>query len=119
MVKKLVEEWLKINLIKFFETNELINHHHHGGRQNFSTVTAKATIESRVHKNYENNVITGILSVDLSSCFETIDHKILAKKLEFYGVRGMELKLLKSYLDNWHQFVEVDTFRSNTVKNCQ
>ena len=62
-------------------------------------------------------MITGVLNFDLSSCFETIDHKILGQKLEFYGVKGPELKLFKSYLSNWQQFVEIDTFRSRLVKN--
>ena len=62
-------------------------------------------------------MITGVLSCDLSSAFDLIDHSILSKKLEFYGVKGPELKLLESYLSNWQQFVEIDTFRSNLVKN--
>ena len=116
-VEKLVEEWIKTHLLNFFETNGLINDHHHGGRKNFSTVTAKASIEHEIFKNFEDNMVTGVLSCDLSSAFDLIDHRILCKKLEFYGIRGPELKLFESYLGNWHQFVEIDTFRSNTIKN--
>ena len=116
-IEKLAEEWIKTHLLNFFEQNGLISDHHHGGRKNFSTVTAKACIENEIYKNYEENKITGVLSCDLSSAFDLIDHKILCKKLEFYGVKGPELKLLESYLSNWQQFVEVDTFRSNLIKN--
>ena len=94
----------------------LIKDHHHGGRKNFSAVTAKASIENKIYKIFDDNMITGVLSCDLSSAFDLIDHCILSQKLEFYGVKGPELKLLKSYLSNWQQFVEIDTFRSNTVK---
>ena len=77
----------------------------------------KATIENNIHKNYEKNLITGVLSCDISRAFETCCHKILCQKLQFFGIRGQELKLLKSYLSNWYQFVEVDTFRSKTIKS--
>ena len=116
-IEKVVEEWLQTNLLDFFEQNGLINDNHHGGRKNFSTVTAKASIENKIFKNYEDNMITGVLSCDLSSAFDLIDHSIPCKKLDFYGVKGPELKLFRSYLSNWQQFVEIDTFRSNTVKN--
>ena len=116
-VEKVVEEWIKINLLEFFESQGLINDHHHGGRKNFSTVTAKASIENKIYKNYEDNMISGVLSCDLSSAFDLIDHRILSQKLEFYGVKGPELELLNSYLSGWQQFVEIDTFRSNIVKN--
>ena len=96
-IEKLAEEWIKLNLVNYFESNNLINPNHHGERKGFSTVSAKSTIENILHKNFKDNMITGVLNFDLSSCFETIDHKILGQKLEFDGVKGPELKLLKSY----------------------
>ena len=67
-------------------------------------------------KNYEENLVTCVLSTDLSSAFDTIDHQILAQKLEFYGIKGAELRLLKSYLNGWQQFVETDCHRSNLAE---
>ena len=39
----------------------------------------------------------------LKKAFDTIDHRILQQKLEYYGVGDQKLSLLKSYLTNRKQ----------------
>ena len=41
--------------------------------------------------------------LDLKKAFDTIDHEILIKKLQMYGVEQRSIKLLKSYLSNRSQ----------------
>ena len=43
-----------------------------------------------------------------------VDHSILLKKLENFGIRGIALKWMESYLSNRHQFVSVNGSDSNT-----
>ena len=47
--------------------------------------------------------------------FDTLDHNILLDKLHHYGGRETPLKLLKSYLSNIQQFVDVKETRSETL----
>ena len=49
-------------------------------------------------------LVIGIF-LDLKKAFDTVDHKIILKKLYAYGIRGVALKLLESYLSGRSQYV--------------
>ena len=51
----------------------------------------------------------------LSKAFDTLDHTILLYNLLYYGIRGTAYNLLRSYLTNREQFVELNDTVSKTL----
>ena len=51
--------------------------------------------------------------IDLKKSFDTVDHRLLCKKNEFYGIRGVALNWITSYLANRSQFVSIDGSHSS------
>ena len=58
-----------------------------------------------------NNKVPQSIFHDFSKAFDTVDHAILLRQLEFFGFRGRNLQWLSSFLSNRTQFVEVDNKR--------
>ena len=110
-VEKIYEEHIKRHINLYLEANNIIHESHHGGQNLHSTQTAKAMIDIISEDNIQDNKITAIISTDLSAAYDTINHKILIDKLKFYGFKGKDLALMKSYLNERKQYTEIETFK--------
>ena len=53
----------------------------------------------------DDHKIPGTIFLDLPKAFDTLSYDILLYKLKFYGIFGVEYKLLSSYLSNRKQYV--------------
>ena len=47
------------------------------------------------------------------STFDTVEHTILSKKAEYYGISGVPGDFLKTYLTNRLQFISLNNIRTN------
>ena len=58
--------------------------------------------------------MTCSIFLDLRKAYDTINHSILIKKLEKYGIRGLPLQLLASYLTDRQQYAIVNQYKSRS-----
>ncbi|CAB4025021.1 Hypothetical predicted protein, partial [Paramuricea clavata] len=69
----------------------------------------KVEMSDNWFENMDNGEITGLISVDIRKAFDSIDHKILLRKMQDqFGVQDFELKWFQSYLTKRSQVCVVD-----------
>ena len=56
----------------------------------------------------ENGKYTSVTLIDMKKAFDTVNHEILVKKLQLYGIAGKELRWFKSYLSHRKQCCKVN-----------
>ena len=103
-------------LYNYFTTNQLLNKNQYGFLNHSSTSDAEIDAYNEILLNLDQKKTTISLFLDLSKAFDCINHDILIKKLEKYGIRSLPLKLLESYLTNRLQYTNVNNIPSDTNK---
>jgi len=102
---KIYEKIMASRLTKYIEENGLLSPSQYGFRKNHSTmhplVHFMNTVSSAINKKH--HVIA--IFCDLRKAFDTLDHKVLLKKLKKIGLGGAELEWFRSYLSDRKQFV--------------
>ena len=70
-----------------------------------------------IEKAFVDNPTDEVLAIflDLSKAFDTIDHKILFKKLFHYDIDGVPLGWFKSYSSSRKQFISFDDTNSSLL----
>lgn len=103
---KIVEKLLAKRILNFLEVNNVLSSNQHGFKEGRSTISALTSILDFIYKNLDTGNKVMAVFIDLSKAFDCVDHDILLKKIECYGLRGQCNKLLKSYLLNRKQYVD-------------
>ena len=67
----------------------------------------------RIRNTIENEKYGCGVFIDLKKAFDTVNHSILLKNVEHYGVRGIPLQWFESYLFNRKQYVSVNDHTSD------
>ena len=73
-----------------------------------STVTCLLKNTDDWYNGFDLGKLVGLVFINLKKAFETVDHKILCKKLELYGLQQRELLWFNSYLTNRKQSCRVN-----------
>ena len=111
---KVLEKLFSKRLDGFIEKHKLLTESQYGFRENRSTSLALMELIEEITNCIENKYAIGIF-IDLKKAFDTINHDILLDKLERYGIRGVGLKWLSSYLIDRQQFVKLGDYKSTLL----
>ena len=103
---KIFEKVIFRYVIEFIEENNILYEYQFGFRKNHSTSHAIITLVERVNKALDTGKYVVGVFIDLKKAFDTIDHGILMRKLELYGIQRNILNWFKSYLSYRCQYVE-------------
>ena len=114
IINKIFEKILYSRLVNYIEKFNLLYKYQYGFRKNHSTEHALTEIVDQIRFSIDNRKMTCGIFVDLSKAFDTVNHHILLGKLEHYGIGGKALELLKSYLSERKQYVQIDDCKSQT-----
>ncbi len=96
---KILEKLFVKKLDNFLEKHSLINDNQFGFRSTRSTAMALMKITEDITTELENKNHTVGVFIDLKKAFDTLDHGILISKLQTYGIRGVVLNWIISYLE--------------------
>ena len=76
-----------------------------GFQTSHSTKHAILPLVNQLYQSFDESKFALRIFIDLSKVFNTVDHKILKKKRELYGIKGSKLRWFESYLSNRKQFI--------------
>ena len=99
-LSKLIETALYEQLMEHVSTNKVLPIRQSAYRKHHSTETALTHLHSELITNIDSNRHTVLISLDLSSAFDSIDHNLLLEELHLIGIRGSALELIRSYLND-------------------
>ncbi|HMK58436.1 MAG TPA: reverse transcriptase family protein [Nitrososphaeraceae archaeon] len=110
---KIYEKIVYNRLSSFLTKNDIIVSNQYDFRNNHSTYMAIHDMYDKISNAVDNRECSISIFIDLSKAFDTLNHVILLRKLEHYGVRGVALNWFKDYLTNRKQFVQYNNVSSN------
>jgi hypothetical protein len=85
-------------------------------RKFHSTETALLRIQNDLLLASNQQKVSALVLLDLSSAFDTIDHNVLLSRLHStYGFSGSALSLLSSFLSDRSQFVSIQNHSSHSI----
>ena len=102
---KLLERIMYNRLFKYLSENSILYEKQFGFQTSHSTEHAILLLVNQLYQSFDESKFTLGIFTDLSKAFDIVDHKILIKQLELYGIKGWNVGWFESYLSNRKQYI--------------
>ena len=112
-ISKIFEKLFFIQLSTYLNEHKRLHDSQYGFRKGHSTEFASIELIDRITQDLDKGKIPISIFLDLSKTFVTLDHATLVQKLNQYGIRSVELKLLTNYSRGRTQYVAYDKATSD------
>lgn len=113
---KALEKAILQKMSVFEGKHKLLSDSQFGFRKGFSTELALLTQKEHILSQLEDEKLVLGLYIDFSKAFDTINHELLIRKLEHYGIRGKAGALMEYYLKHRTQIVALDDCLSDPLQ---
>ena len=110
---KILEKLVHSRTLSFLKCHSVLTPTQYGSRPKYSTLHALLDITNSALDNIEKKLYTGLVFLDLTKAFDTVNHSILLYKLEHYGIRGIVNNFFGSFLTNRNQYVTINNTNSS------
>ena len=118
VMSKLLERIVAKMLLNHLDRSQLLPRLQSAYRSKRSTETALVKVLSGILLAIDSGDLAALVLSDLSAAFDTVDHAVLLRRLETFGIRGT-IHWFESYLIGRQQHIRTpSTFSPPTVIRC-
>ena len=105
---KILERAVHSMVYSYLQENHLLSNYQSGFRSLHSTSTCLTDVSNRLLQGVDRGQMSGMVFLDLSKAFDTIDHALMLTKLKDLGFSDAAVNWFRAYLSNRTQSVCVN-----------
>ena len=115
IIAKTFESCIYDHLSEYINKNNIITDLQHGFRKNHSTNSNLLMFWDDISALANKGNEISMIYTDLRKAFDSVPHDLLLLKLRKYGVSGLNLSWIKSFLTNRQQTVVINGHKSHAI----
>ena len=112
---KIYEKIMYDRIYCFLTQHKVLIENQFGFRRGRSCEDALLTAQNEILNCLTKKQTSLLLLIDFSKAFDMVDHDILLRKLDHYGIRGVAHAWIKSYLSSRKQYVALNNKNSKIL----